>query len=138
MAQQVPLRDLERDLAVIQSAVYAPIPECAFTVEGWNVDFADPQTPLGQKEANEVFEQERKNTLTSTIAEVMRRNPDLTRDQAKALVKQWIEDEEWRNGEMKGMQAISGSAGAFTPGSENPQTGKPQLGSVPDETEAAA
>jgi predicted nuclease of predicted toxin-antitoxin system len=138
LAQQVPLRDLERDLAVIQSAVFSTVPDCAFTVNGWRVDFADPQTPLGQKEANEVFEQERKNTLTSTIAEVMRRNPDLSREQAKALVQQWIEDEEWRNGEMKGLQAMSGSAGAVMPGSENPQTGKPQFGSIPDEQEKAA
>lgn len=112
LAQQVPLRDVERELAEVQAAVYAPIPEVAFNTDGWSIDFADPQTPLGQKEALEVFEQERRLTLTSTIAEVMRRNPDLSREAAMATIEEWIDDELWRNQLIRPTQAISGSAGA--------------------------
>lgn len=137
LQQQVPLRDVERDLAEVQSAVYAEIPDVAFDTEGWRIDFADPQTPLGQKEALEVFEHMRKLGMTSTIAWVMERNPDLTYDQAKALVESWLKDEEWRVEKMRTMQAMSGAPGMPVPGSVNPQVGKPQFGAVGDTQEAA-
>ena len=111
LTQQVGLRDVERDLATVQAAVYAGIPGCAFAVDGWSIDFADPQTPLGQKEALDVFEKERGLGLTSTEAEVMRRNPDLTKAQARMLIAQWDEDETWRIGLMKDRLAASGAMG---------------------------
>lgn len=111
LTQQIPLRDVERDLAEAQAAVYSPIPDVAFSVDGWRIDFADPQTPLGQKEALDVFTAERGAGLTSTYAEVMRRNPDLTRDEARALVMQWNEDELERITAMRDRLAISGGMG---------------------------
>lgn len=132
--QQVALRDVEHDLAEVQAAVYASIPEIAFTADGHTVDFADPQTPLGQKESIEVFEQERRLGLTSTIAEVMRRNPDLTREAAQELIAIFIEDELWRNVEMRPLQAISGSLGADAVGSvvQPPNAGKASENDPPD------
>ena len=121
------MRDVEHDLAEVQAAVYAPIEEIAFAVDGHLVDFADPQTPLGQKESIEVFEQERRLGLTSTIAEVMRRNPDLTREAAQELIAMFIGDELWRNVAMRPLNAMSGSMGADVPGAvmQPPNTDKP-------------
>jgi hypothetical protein len=120
LQQQVPFRDLERDLASLMSAVYSPeLPELAFTPDGWNIDFADPQTPLGTKEALEVFIQERQAGLTSTIAELIRRNPDLTPAMAVELMRQFIEDELDRNRTLRPLQQISGSMGAATPANDN-------------------
>jgi hypothetical protein len=124
VSQQVPLRDVERELAEVQSVVYAPIEECKFTTDGWSVDFADPQTPLGQKEGVELFKAEREVGLTSTIAEVLRRNPDLSRDQAKAIILLFGQDELWRQENvLQKLSAIQGSMGASVPGSVNPQAG---------------
>lgn len=114
LAQHVPLRDVERELASVQAAVYAPLPAYAFTLDGWNVDFCDPQTPLGQKEALDVFLVERKAGMNSTIAEVMRRNPDLTRDAAKALIAQFNDDELWRDEIMRPRMVIAGGMGGAT------------------------
>jgi predicted nuclease of predicted toxin-antitoxin system len=127
MSQQVPLRDVERDLAGVQSAVYSPIDECQFTTDGWNVDFADPNTPLGQKESLEVFKSEREAGLTSTVAEMLRRNPDLSREQAKAIILIFGQDELWRQENvLQKLSAVQGSMGAAVPGTANPQAGVPQ------------
>lgn len=127
-AQQVPLRDVERELAEVQSAAYAGIPECAFTVDGWRLVFADPHTPLSQKESVEVFKAERETGLTSTVAEVMRRYPEITtREQAKVLILLWGEDELWRQeAVMQKLSALQGGAGQSVPGTVNPQAGVPQ------------
>lgn len=124
LSQHVPLRDVERELAEVQAVAYGDIDDCKFSTDGWSLDFADPQTPLGQKENNEVFETERRLGLTSTIAEVMRRNPDLSREQAKALIAMFGADETWRNRDvLRPMQQISGSPGADVPGAVNDQAG---------------
>jgi hypothetical protein len=116
LQQQIPFRDLERELAELQALVIgSAIPELKFTTDGWSVDFADPQTPLGTKEQLEVFEHERRLTMNSTIAELMRRNPDLDRDQAVEVMKQYIADETERNVEMRPLQVIAGTPGATTP-----------------------
>jgi len=116
LQQQIPFRDLERELADLQALVIgSAIPELKFSTDGWSVDFADPQTPLGTKEQLEVFEHERRLTMNSTIAELMRRNPDLDREQAVSVMKQYISDETERNVEMRPLQAIAGTAGATTP-----------------------
>jgi hypothetical protein len=126
LQQHVPLRDVERELAEVQSAVYAQIKDCAFDVVGWFVDFADPQTPLGQKEALEVFEHMRRLGLTSTVAWILERNSDLTRDQAVALIELFVEDETERNRLMRPLQRISGSMGASMPGAVNAQSSSAQ------------
>lgn len=113
LRQQIPCREFERNLARLQSIVVSQKrPDLAFTVENFTIDFADPQTPLGTKEANEVFEQERRLTLTSTKREVRRRNPDLDDAAAEAFIIENIEDELERNLAMKPLQQVSGSPGA--------------------------
>lgn len=112
LQQQIPFRDLERELAALMSVVYKDIPDLAFTPDGWRIDFADPQTPLGTKDALEVFKQERELGLTSTIAELMRRNPDLDEEAAGAELLDFIADELARNRAMRPLQQISGSMGA--------------------------
>jgi hypothetical protein len=127
LQQQIPFRDLERDLAELQSLVIsAKMPELAFDAVGWSVDFADPQTPLGQKEQLEVFEQERRLSMNSTIAEIMRRNPDLDYDAARAVMEQFAKDELDRNIILRPLQAIAGTPGATTPqvASERPDDGQ--------------
>lgn len=139
LAQQVPFRDFERDLAAIQSTVYASIAEIAFVTDGWSVDFADPQTPLGQNESLDVFLKERKSGLTSTIAEIMRRNPDLTRDAAKALALQYIGDEEWRMVAMRPTLAMSGALGGDAARADGaPGGGRPVDSELGDEPHAEA
>lgn len=113
LQQQIPFRDLERELAELQSMVVGPaIPELAFNTAGWSIDFADPQTPLGTKEALEVFKQERQLGLTSTKAEILRRNPDLTEEQADKLLQRFVDDEVERNVRMRPLAAIAGSPNA--------------------------
>jgi hypothetical protein len=113
LKQQIPFRRFERELAEIQSLVVAKErPDLAFTTDGWTIDFADPQTPLGTKEALEVFEQERRLTLTSTPAELLRRNPDLTPAQVEALMRRYVDDEVRRNQLMRPLHEISGSPAA--------------------------
>lgn len=109
LQQQIPFRDLERELAEVMSVVFKDIPDLAFTTDGWKIDFADPQTPLGTKDALEVFKQERELGLTSTKAEVMRRNPDLTPEQAEGLITAWQEDEQERIEGMREMMKAQGS-----------------------------
>lgn len=110
LQQQVPFRNLERDLAVLMSKVIgAEMPEFAFSPDGWSIDFSDPQTPLGTSEALTVFEKERRLGLTSTLAEVMRRNPDLTREQALEVMSLWVEDETARVVMMKDLLAAQGT-----------------------------
>lgn len=128
LAQQVPFRDFERDLAAIQSLVYAPIPEVAFTTEGWSVDFADPQTPLGQNESLDVFLKERQAGLTSTVAEIMRRNPDLTYEAAWVLAERYIEDEARRLAALRPTMAASGALGGVAARADGaPVGGRPPV-----------
>lgn len=114
LQQQIPFRDLERDLARLQSKIIGKqIPEFAFSNDGWLVDFADPQSPLGTKEGLDVFEKERQLGLTSTIREIERRNSDLDRQAAAKLLLDCVEEELIRNEAMRPLQAISGSPGAL-------------------------
>lgn len=131
LQQQVPLREFEREFAEVQSMVIAKgayRPDLAFTTDGWRINFSDPQTPLGTKEALEVFEHERRLLLTSTRAFLMRRDPDLTPEQADEVLAQFAKDELERNKLMKPLQAISGSAGAEMPdGNESNGGGRPPI-----------
>lgn len=110
LQQHIPFREFERQMAGLLSIVVAQRrPDLAFDVDGWGIDFADPQTPLGTKEALEVFEHERRLTVTSTKKFLMGRNPDLDAEQADALIKENIQDELDRNEAMRPLQQVSGS-----------------------------
>jgi hypothetical protein len=111
--QQVYLREFEREFAQVQSMVIGrEMPELAFSVEGWSVDFGEQRTPLDPKTALEVFEQERRLGLTDTLEELQRRNPDATVKQAMSELERHIDSEIWRNELMRPLQEISGSMGA--------------------------
>lgn len=116
----------ERELAAKLAAMLDVLaPEIAFKFENWAIDFGEPQVVLSKKERLEIFEQERRLGLDSTYEFMMRENPDLTRDAAKAAVLANITDELDRNEAMRPLEAMSGSLGAPVPG-ENPQKGQPQ------------
>lgn len=133
LQQHIPFRQFEREFAALQANVIskyaAERPDLQFTTDGWAINFADPQTPLSEKERLEVFETKRKLGLTSTIKEKVAGDPDLDREDAKDEILQNIVDELWRNVHMRPLQAISGSPAAETPGGETPS--KP--GEMPEE-----
>jgi hypothetical protein len=119
--QHPPFRAFEHDFISLLSVVVAQRrPDLAFSIDGFGVDFADPRTPLGEKEGLEVFEHKRKLTLVSTIDKKQEDNPDLGRAAAKASIQRVIDDEMWRNEAMRPLQQISGSPGAETPGGDVP------------------
>ena len=116
LKQQVPFRRFERSLVrVLAKVVSRWRSDLAFKADGWSIDFSDPQTPLGSKEALEVFEHERRLGLTNTIAEMIRRNPDLTWSQAVDRITKNVMAELIRNTLMRPLQAISGSPGVQMP-----------------------
>jgi hypothetical protein len=110
------LRRIEKQIAEIQSAVNAnDLSEYAFSAEGWSVDFGEVQQPLTESEADAVFEKRRQLGLTNTLAEIMRRNPDLrSPEEAIEVLDANIEAETLRIAKMKEMLAMSGSMGAST------------------------
>jgi hypothetical protein len=115
--ERVPvMRALERELAAIQSAVNAnDLPEYAFKVDGWGIDFGEVQQPLTESERDAVFEKRRQLGLTNTLDEIIARNPDLrTHDDALKILDANIQAETLRIAKMKEMLAMSGSMGAST------------------------
>lgn len=110
------LRDVERDIAAVQSTVNKnDLPEYAFDVEGWGVDFSEVTQPLTESEKDSVFRERRELGLTDTVEEIRRRNPDLQTDQeAVAVLARHIGVETERVQSMRELQAMSGSMGAST------------------------
>jgi hypothetical protein len=109
LQQHVPLREIERELAKLLAVIVAQRrPDLAFSTDGWSMDFADPQTPLGTKESLEVLDHELRLGLTSELRALMDRNPDLTFDQAKAALMQFVEDRVFRMQSLKEFTSISG------------------------------
>jgi hypothetical protein len=118
--QQVPLRRIERELADVMSMVTErDLPSMAFSAEGWRMDFGESQTPLGPKEELEVFQQERQLGLTSTVAFMRRRNPDMDDEAAREEMAEHILNETMRIEMMKDLMVASGEAA----GDSRPQTG---------------
>ena len=103
------MRQIEHDIADLLAVIVTQRrPDLAFTTEGWNIDFADPQTPLGTAEALNVLEKELQLGLTSELRAIMERNPDLTYEQAKQILLQLIEDRTFRIEAMKRFMVASG------------------------------
>jgi hypothetical protein len=106
-------RPAERMLAEIQSMVIAEeMPQLAFSTEGFHVDFADIRIPRSAREATEVFIADRKAGLTDTVEEIIRRNPDLTEEQAEQEQFEHIMRETVRNVAMRPLKEVSGSMNA--------------------------
>jgi hypothetical protein len=110
------MRRIERQLAEIQAAVNSnDLPEFAFNVEGWGIDFGEVQQPLTEAEADAVFEERRRLGLTNTLDELIKRNPDLRdREEAKKVLEDNIALETARVAEMRKLQAMSGEMGSST------------------------
>jgi len=109
LQQQIPFRDFERELAELQALVVSQKRgDLAFSLDGWSIDFADPQTPLGTAEALAVFEKELELGLNSIRAEIIRRNPDLTPAQAEAIEQAFIEHRTARMRLLREFQVLAG------------------------------
>jgi hypothetical protein len=66
LQQQVPMREIEREIAKLLSVVVGQRrPDLAYDPDGWNIDFADPQTPLGTAESLDVLRKELELGLTA-------------------------------------------------------------------------
>jgi hypothetical protein len=115
--QRIPvMRGVERDLADLQARINASeLPEYTFAIEGWRIDFGEVQQPLTEAEQDAVFEKRRQLGVTDTIEELMRRNPDLTSEQAEEVLKKHIAVETNRVFLMRSLQAMSGAMGTATP-----------------------
>jgi hypothetical protein len=110
------MRQIERQIAMVQSAVNVnDLPEFAFKMDGWGVDFGEVQQPLTEMESDQVFEKRRQLGLTNTLEEIRHRNPDLRSDaEAEAVLKSNIATETKRIALMRELQALSGSMGSST------------------------
>lgn len=119
LQQQIPFRDFEREFAALQSQVVSRArPDLAFTVDGWSIDFADPQTPLGTSEALDVARKELEMGLTSEIELLSKRNPDLTPDQVVERLLKLIDDRTLR---LFAMREFAQMAGGIAQGAVPPE-----------------
>ncbi len=141
--QRIPImRNVEKHIAEIQSAVNeTELPEHNFSVVGWGIDFGEVQQPLTESEADAVFEERRRLGLTSTLDEIMRRNPDVkTHEEADTILKMNIARETNRVIEMNALMAANGSMGASAPSTKPTfaqNRGKAQDDAEPVDTDAA-
>jgi hypothetical protein len=122
------LRPFEKRFAIVQSKVLAKDdPARAFDPAGWREDFGEALVTPSETEKLAVFEKKRGMGLDNSIAYLMRDNPDLTFEQAAAIVIENIDVETWRNRQMRPLQQISGSLGAALPsgGGEGGTSGSP-------------
>ena len=94
LEQHAPLREFERELAEVQAEVYSKeIPRLEFNTDGWRIDFADPQTPLTVGEQLDQLIKAKRMNVDSVQKYLMRRNPDLTEEQARDLLISNITDQ---------------------------------------------
>lgn len=107
--QQIPLREFERIFAAKQAAIIGvDWPEMAFSVEGWGIDFADPQTPLTPTESLALFEKLRAAGLHNSVDYIVEQNPDMTEESAWREIERNIRIETRRNVLMRPLAAING------------------------------
>jgi hypothetical protein len=110
--QEPVFRSIEREFAEVQAMVLAAdLPGEAFTADGWSINFGETQTPQDPGARLDVFERERRMGLSNTLAIIMERDPDLSVEQAIAVLMDNIEIETMRNEAMRPLLAISGSMG---------------------------
>ncbi len=142
--RRIPLRELrkkritimrraERNLAQLMAAANKnDLPAGAFDATGWGIDFGEVQQPLTEIEQDSVFETRRRLGLTSTIDEIMKRNPDVKDPViADEIMSENITRETLRVRKMKDLMALNGSMGASTEdatSAENGATGQDASG----------
>lgn len=131
--QQQPMRRFEEQLALVMSLVCAvDLPQLAFSVDGWRIDFAESETPLDPNSEQDLFEKQRAAGLKSTIEFIKSKHPGMTDEDAEALMLANIEAETERVKAMREFMAISG--GQSTPVTPAEKNGKD--GGRPTEDEA--
>jgi hypothetical protein len=109
--QQVPLRKMERRLALVMVAVLAKdLPEMLFSADGWLVEFGEAQTPLSRKDMLDIFLASRTANLDNTIDMIIALHPGMTEDQAQIALDRNIAIETARNIQMRPLMASSGAA----------------------------
>lgn len=114
--QVKPFRRFERTLAALLSIMTKKwAPRLAFDSIEWGINFGEPQVLLSKKERLELFRTEREMGLDNTVAFLMRENPDLSFDQAKAQILENIDLETWRVTSMRALQAIAGGTSEPVP-----------------------
>jgi hypothetical protein len=112
--QEPYFRSIEHEIADLMSVVLASdLPELAFEMGGWSIDFGEIQMPLSVAEELTNFERKRALGLTDTIEETQRLNPDLEGDEDATwiTVVRRIARETKRNQLMRPLQQVSGSMG---------------------------
>lgn len=111
--QQIPLRDFEESLVIVEAAVLeVDLPELGFDPEGFRVTFDASLTPLPPDKKVDLFVKQRGAGLTNTVDFIAEQNPGMTEDEARAEMEANIGVETERNALMRPLMQISGSADA--------------------------
>jgi hypothetical protein len=134
------MRRFEHRLAEVMARICeVDMPDAAFSVEGWRIDFGETMALLSKKERLDIFEKERSLGLTDTVAFIMSENPDIDEDTARADQAEHIANETERITLMRGMQALSGAMGTQSPAPDITQQQPPNAGpaNAPPMAEAA-
>lgn len=111
------------------------LPEYAFNVEGWSIDFGEVQQPMTQMESLQVFEKARELGFRDNYEEEMYRNPDIkTLDEAKRIVGERTKRRTEYVQSQKDLMAASGALGAAAPKSKfEANRGEPQDSTAEDD-----
>lgn len=124
---RMPLRELRQEMQpmfylfeskfvrVLAVVVDKDAPAHRFELDGWSIDFADPQTPLTPKERLAHYKEMRAAGFDNPIAFVMRQNPDLTRDAAEVFILKNIEWVTWYWEKTRDQQAMGIGASSDQP-----------------------
>lgn len=96
-----------------QVVMAGDLPEYAFSIDGWSIDFGEVQQPLTETERDMVFEKRRQLGLTDNYEEEMARNPDIrTYEEAMQIVDERIERQTRFVATQKTLMAMNGSLGS--------------------------
>lgn len=110
--------------------VAGDLPQYAFKMDGWSIDFGEVQQPMTALEALSVFEKERELGGTDNYEWEMKRNPDIrSLEEAKKIVDERNKRRAEYLVSLKDYQAASGALGAAqpkTPFEVNRGEGKPK------------
>lgn len=108
--QRIPWRKAERAYVHVMAVVCASdLPELAFSDAGFRIDFDEGATPLGQADDLTIHERKTTANLDNPYSYLMRKNPDMTLDDARAEVAMNIEVNTEVQRLTRPMNAISGA-----------------------------
>lgn len=80
-------RSVEREFAEIQSIVLSQdLPELAFGVEGWRIDFAEVDRPMSELDRYQLRKLKRSSGHSNVVQEAIEDNPDMNPEQALMFV----------------------------------------------------